>query len=469
MPKFRAILVEDEPSAASFTSEALEAAGFDVVLYEDALSAQKHADSRNDLIDLLVLDRRLPLRTGEPPRDAVGDDLLTAMLLKHPDLVAIVFSGHTGFEHHQFATAERGVVSMGNGTYEFDRVRLFQKGQSLEFDAYVAKVAGALSALQDIQILGVDVGELSPHDKRVLRRVAFEMGGSSVTPRALTGGMTDSAVWLCLIEGQQSAAAHVVVKRHVKTREPGGFQTLCPAQITAGTVGTVRGFCGGYYVTIQQLVGADPTPLFELIVSDESSAVAVVKELRSHLAAMPAGQRLNVAIDQIAAPFSDWDQLVQRASARNISVPPSSRIAATTVGPRHGDLHAGNVLVAAGRPVVIDFDSQTVGSPLVDVLTLQLGMLFHSDSPIFGGDWPTPEQCSQFTAEVFLEGCPAPDYFSVLADWIAEVTTSPRELAAVVLGYAVRQLKYADVLANERATARATALARWAAEVIDAD
>lgn len=469
MPRFRAILVEDEPPAAAFTSDALEAAGFDVVLYEDAISAQEHVDSRADLIDLLVLDRRLPLRTGETPKDAVGDDLLSAMLSKHPDLVAVVFSGHTGLEHSQFATAERGVVSLGNGVFEFDRVRLFEKGQSIEFDDYLSRVHRALSAVQDIQILGVEISQLTAHDKRLLRRVAFELGGSSIAARALGGGLSDSAVWLCEVEGERAATARVVAKRQIKTRDPGGFQTLCPAQITAGTVGTIRGFCGGYYVTIQQLVGADPTPLLALIAADQEAAVASTLILREGLSTMTAGQRSNVAIQDIAAPFARWELIEQLGLEFGIDVPPGSRIAATMSAPRHGDLHPGNVLVADGRPVIIDFDSQTVGSQLVDVIALQYGPLFHPDSPLFGSEWPSPEQCAAPLSDGFLDECPYPAYFDLMSGWAHEATTSPREHAAVVLAYAIRQLKYPDVVNNRRSRDRAVALATWAATSLNLD
>ncbi|MCS5722506.1 phosphotransferase [Herbiconiux sp. CPCC 203407] len=469
MPRFRAILVEDEPTAAQFTTDALEAAGFDVVVYADALSAQEHVDSTADLIDLLVLDRRLPFRPGEAPSDEVGDDLLTAMLLKHPDLAAIVFSGHTGFEHLQFATTERGIVSLGNDAFVFDRVRLFEKGQSLEFDEYVGRVHHALSALQDIQITGVDPAELTAHNRRLLRRVAFEFGGSSIDAHTLSGGLTGSPVWLCTVESDHGSIARVVAKRQIKTREPGGFQNLCPAQITAGVVDTIKGFCGGFYVTIQQLVGSSPTPLLDLIDTDEATAVAAIGILRDSLGQMSSGQRANVSIEEIAAPFAPWSTVVERGVRFGIHVPPGSRIAATRSAPRHGDLHPGNVLVADGHPVIIDFDSQTSGSALVDVLALHLGPLFHPDSPLFGAAWPTIDQCGQFATDAFLDDCPAPDYFAFLADWSNQSFSSAREYSALVLAYAVRQLKYPDVLRDDLTRSRAIALANWAAARLDSD
>ena len=459
----RAILVEDEPAAAQATRKALQAAGFEVVHYNDAVSALEHADASVDLIDLLVLDRRLPRRHGEAPQDEVGDELLLAMLQKHPDLVAVVFSGHTGFEHLQFATADRGSVQMRDAQHTFDRVRLFEKSQTIEFDAYIARVSSALSELDDIQIQCDSPESLSRHDRRLLRRVAFELGGASVEANALAGGLTDSPVWMCKIHSEQTPTACVVAKRQVKSKEAGGFQSLCPAQLTAGTISVVRGFCGGYFVTIQQLVGAEPVPLLGLLASDPTQAAAAVATLTAGLDAMHSGQEANIPISEISTPFEDWSTVQSRAGDFDIQVPPGSRIASTVRSAQHGDLHPANVLAATGQPVIIDFDSQTVGSELVDAIALLLGPLFHRDSPLRDHSWPSAEQCNDILSPDFLTNCPASEYFQTVLTWLQTRKRSDRELHCLLVAYCVRQLRYPDVIAHQSTRERAAAIARSAA------
>lgn len=468
MHKYKSILVEDEAAAAEETTEALEAAGFEVIVFRDAVSAlSRPADTTGDLIDLLVLDRRLPKRFGEVPTDDTGDELLAAMLQTYPDLTTIVFSGHTGFEHLQFATTERGIVSMQGGAELLDRVRLFEKSQSIEFDRYLERIHSILSRLDDIQIRCDDLDHMTAHDKRLLRRVAFELGGSSIDARALTGGLTDSPVWLCLIRGEDCPTARIVAKRQIHKSEPGGFQALCPAQLTAGTISVVSGFCGGYHVTIQQLVEEDPVSLMDLLVRDPAKAAEIVFTLKSGLDSIHSGQEVNATISAITSPFENWDTVRQRAADFDIEVAPGSRIATTVRSPQHGDLHPGNVLVAGGHPVIIDFDSQTTGSELIDVVALLLGPVFHRDSPIRSGEWPSAAQCDDLFGVTFLDGCPAPVYFQTVIAWMLERRRSLREMQALILAFTVRQLRYPDVVTNETVRSRAIRIAQWASQRLD--
>jgi CheY-like chemotaxis protein len=465
MSNFFAILVEDEPTAAAEAREALEAAGFSVKEYSDASSALSGATTDGTPTDLLVLDRRLPLRHGELASDEVGDDLLEAMLQRYPDLVVIVFSGHTGFSHAQFATAKRGSLSLRQNDIQLDRVSIFEKSQTLEFDKHVRELYLCLSQIEDIQL------ELDPErsannidhiTKRILRRVGYEYSGTSVQARPLTGGLTGSPVWLCNVHGMNGPIARVVIKRQNNKPRQGGFQSLLPAHLTAGTVSIVHGFCGGFYASVQQVAGAEPVPLLDLITSAPDSAAQIFRSLCDGLSTIKSGHVVTRPISEIGAAFEEWESVRARAARYGLEVPPGSRIASTVVAPQHGDLHPGNVLSVGDTPVVIDFDSQSDGSELVDAITLLLGPVFHRDSPLRDCDWPSVEQCSDLLGSNFLDGCPSENYFRAAIDWLLERKKSERELYSLLLAYSVRQLKYDDVSTDEKVRGRAVALARWA-------
>src|SRR5450631_3216637 len=465
MTRFHSVLVEDEPTAATETRAALEAAGFSVALFTDASSALSGTSVEPGPIDLLVLDRRLPLRHGNPASDGVGDDLLDALLQQQPDLVVIVFSGHTDLSHAQFAMAKRGIVSLRQNDIQFDRVTAFEKGQSLEFDTHLQEIHACLSQMEDIQLeVAIDSEPLEPLTKRLLRRVGFEFEGTSVKARPLAGGLTGSPVWLCDIEGTTGPVARAVVKRQTIRPRQGGFQSLLPAPLTAGTVSIINGFCGGFYVSVQQVAGAEPVPLLDLLASDPTAAAQLLRSLLVGLSEIKLGQSVNRPIAAIASSFGEWDTMQARAAEHGIEVPPGSRIATTVVAPQHGDLHPGNVLAVGETPVVIDFDSQTDGSELLDAVALLLGPLFHRDSPLRNGAWPSEEQCGDILGETFLDGCPATEYYAEAIDWLIKRKRSDRELYAVLLAYVVRQLKYDDVLEDVQAMGRAIAIARWATE-----
>ena len=465
MRKFNAVLVEDEVTAGERTLDALNKAGFDVLWHKDAESALAE-DEHSRLIDLIVVDRKLPQIEGEEASNQIGDELLTLLLERHTDVPIVIFSGYTGIEHMQFATGNRGAILLRNGTVNIDRARVFEKGQSLEFDSHVAAVRDLLESLEDIEVLYDKTP--SDLDRRILRRVAFEYGGSSVNARALGGGFSGAAVWLCEVWRDDSLHARVVVKRQRRRLEPGGFQSLCEAKLVAGTTATLSGFCSGFFCGLQQIAANSPASLMELIVSSPHEAATSLTKLRSSLDTIGQGSTGQATISDIGAPYAAWTQVERTGDFLGRRVPAGSRLASSRRAAQHGDLHPGNVLVSEGQPVLIDFDNQTFGSPLLDPISLLLGPLFHEDSELRLGEWPSVGQLVDFLGEDFLAGCPAPDYFAAAADWIRSRTTSERELSAVVLAYASRQLKYDDVVSSPVTRARAIALANWAVLAIEA-
>jgi CheY-like chemotaxis protein len=464
MPNPLAILVEDLQVDAAETTAALERAGFEVELHSDASSALLALDSRGDVIDLIVLDRRLPMRLGEEAGDEIGDDLLNAVLARVDDVPVVVFSGHSDYSHLQFAGFKRGTIMIRQGLDQFDRVTPLAKGQSLEFDAFVGEVHSCVSRIDDIQITGnFELSGLSLGTKRLLRRVAYEYGGTSVDAVLLTGGLSEAPVFLCQVHSGDFLAARLVAKSQKRAPSAGGFQALLPAHSVAGTVSLIRGLMGGAIVSAQQVAAEHPVSLLELLGTDPDRAAEVLRVLRGVLDGMPHSAQTNVSISEVARCFGDWTQLHDQALRFGIDMPPGTRIATTSHSPQHGDLHPGNVLCADDHPVIIDFDSQVDGSELIDAVLLLFGPLFHKDSPLRGSTWPSTTQCEVVLDLAFLDGCPAPGYFAGAVELLRSRARSQRELYAVILAYCVRQLKYDDVANEPAIRERAVALARWSA------
>ena len=110
----------------------------------------------------------------------------------------------------------------------------------------------------------------------------------------------------------------------------------------------------------------------------------------------------------------------------------------------HGDLHGGNVLVAAPqKPVLIDFGRTGSAQAALDPLTLELSLALHPDSPLLGSGWPSVDQAAAWAdLDEYVDGCPAAAFVRACREWAYDVGAGDREVAAVVYGYAVRQLKY---------------------------
>jgi hypothetical protein len=116
-------------------------------------------------------------------------------------------------------------------------------------------------------------------------------------------------------------------------------------------------------------------------------------------------------------------------------------------GCAHGDLHGLNVLVSRdGTPTLIDYGDVGDGPASLDAITLEMCLFFHPKGPLRNSDWPTEQQALHWgNLEIYLAGCPVPDFIRACRKWGLDVAAGDREVAAVAYSYLARQLKYDDV------------------------
>lgn len=463
MPEPLAVVIEDDPESAAETKSVLEQAGFSVVVRYSATDALAHGSDLR--ADLFVVDRNLPAEHGSEPSNDVGDRLLNDLVARFSDAVFVLFTGNTDREHHVFATTERGRISAGSTDHVFDRVRSFKKSEALEFDDYIARVSQTISWIDDVSVTGPGTSA-DETNTRLLRRVARHFGGISVSARALSGGLSKAPVWMCEVTNGVSVVARVVAKKTDRPLPVGGFHATIPAHVGVG-VTSITGFLGGGFASAQQIAGASPESLLDLLADRPDVAAETVSKL---VAAIDGGSRGNeqyLPISTVVSPVRDWDRLVSEAELLGLSLPSGTRVAPTTTVAVHADLHPGNVLVETAAPLVIDFDSECQGSPLVDAMSLLLGSIVHPASPLRDAEWPRPAQFADPLGPDFLNECPATDYFKALQDWCISCATSTRESAALLLAYAVRHLSYPDNNEHERTRTRLMTLAEHATSKID--
>lgn len=465
MPEYIAVLVEDDAEQVPQATSLFESAGFTVQHFFDSSSATRGLEQLNGAADLIILDRRLPVTLGEEPTDDVGDLLLTTVTSRYPDTPVIVFTGFSDYEHLQSSTQQRGSLTLRNGAISVDRVSTFRKGQAPEAKACAQRLHGLLRQLDDVEILpDTGLGELAPADRRLLKRVAFEYLGASISVAALDGGATSADVWRCTIDGEGGALAQIVVKKTKGPTPVYGFQALLPAHLAAATTNVVAGLCWGLQASIIQAAGRNALSLGLLVVRDPSSAARATLALTTVLDEMPAGSIAHRPLSDVAGVFATWDQIEAAATSHGIPLPPSTLNVTTRLAPQHGDFHTGNVLVVGDEPIIIDFDSQGDGSRLTDPVALFFGGSFHKSSPLRESAWPTSASFDSLDTDMWLEDCPQSEFFRVCVEWIERRTEGPRELAAVLLGFAARQLGYDDVCDDARLRDASIALARTAAK-----
>lgn len=461
-----AVLVEDDPEQAAVSLEVLRGQGFEVRAFEAAAPVLDYLARPQELVDLFVLDRRLPVQFGQPPADEVGDALLTQIRTEYPDARVIVFTGFASIEHVQETVRGSGQLPNHDGE-AIDRVSVLQKHQSLEFQAQVKALHDLLQSLNDIEIVdgGVVVDALH---RRMIRRVGHYYGAASVDVRPLSGGLTEAAVWLCHRQGPQGPLGPVVVKQVDRSTDtPAVLTELVPRPRVATRLDTIAGLMAGGSLAVYQVAGENPVSVMSLLGTEPDRAAELVHQVWDDLSAVPAERKVQ-PIEEICAPIISWSKLAEILSENGIEVPAGSLTASVEIGIRHCDLHPENVLEVSGQAVLIDFDNCAYGAGGIDAITLLLSTLVHPGSPIRGDGWPSVAHIeAAFGTADFCADHPAASWFRVLFDWVSQSCVGPREQWALVLAYAGRQLKYSDVRDEPEKLHRVLAIARRAAEELN--
>lgn len=461
-----AILVEDDAEQVPKARKIFEDAGFRVEHFYDEVTALAGVQEFAPSIRLIVLDRRLPTELGHEPEDVVGDRLLSAVVASHRDVPLLVFSGFSDYDHLQRSSRNQGSIVLRGGAVEFDRVTVLRKGQAPEARAFAKSVSQMCAQIDAVEILTQNDLVLKPQDRWLLKRVAFEYSAQAARVSALSGGATEADVWRCAFERRDGAAADYVVKRTKKRGGGDGLQALLPAGVAAATVNCVEGLSGGLRALVIQAAGSDPVPLDKLVISDPTQALAVLTRVIAELDSVPPGNLTHRPLREIVEAFSPWEQLVENSEKYGFELPPDFLEVTTRWSQQHGDLHPGNVLVVDGNPILIDFESQTTGSRLLDPVALLLGGVFHRASAIRASGWPSADVVSTGSASEWGVEAPFSDVVERIVAWIHERDEGPREAPAVLLAFASRQLGFDDVRRDPRLTDAAVALARVNSELL---
>ena len=469
MAKHIAVLVEDDPEQVVVSLKVLQDEGFEVRVFDAAGPALDYMQRPPELVDLFVLDRRLPVQFGQPASDELGDELLGQIRRQFHHARIIVFTGFASIQQVQEAARGSGQLPSHLGE-SIDRVSVLQKSQSLEFRSQVRLLSSLLQSIDDIEIMSFGGGSLSmrPGHRRMLRRLAYHYGAVSLTVRSLGGGLTGAAVWLCEREGPQGSLGPVVVKQTRPDREPKAVLTeLLPRTCVATRIDTVTGLMFGESLAVFQVAGASPVSLMELIATHPDRAVEVARPIGTALRAVPAQRRM-LSLAELCAPIVDWSKLTDLLEQHHIAVPPDSLTVSAHVAVRHCDLHLGNLLEVDGQGVLIDFDDAAYAAGGIDPVTLLLSTLAHKDSPIRGAGWPDVTRIeADFGTREFGAGHPCAAWFRDMHDWIMQSCAGERERWGLILAYAGKQLKYSDVSGEPEVLTRVVAVARRAsAEVV---
>lgn len=448
MPKINALLVEDDLETQVKISNMLESMGYTVVSFGDAGSARGYQD-HDQVVDLVVLDRNIPYSAGGVDSSKVGDELLDFMWGKYADSAFIVFTGNADLESVYHALRERGTFTLGEGI-EIERVQHFTKLETRKFRDAAMRLAQHFESLSSVEVIAAAP---SHAESRALRRVARHFQGESVTAEKLEGGSTTDQVWKCRVAVGMTPVADVVVKIGKQTPAIGSFQALLPAStLIARSIVTLSGLMAGRIATIYSSAGEVTGSLHDEIEQRPHRAAKFVRDVARGLEVIVEPRSQVVRLESLVVPYIPWEKLEERVSSLGLTPPSPSLPVTSRIYAQHGDLHPGNVLICGKQAILIDLDSQVMGSGLIDPIALFWGAFFNKNSKIQGNAWPSEALCLSFPAttdsaslSASLQSCDYSEWVLAAWEWLGSRTASPREYWALTLAFAARQLKYLDV------------------------
>jgi CheY-like chemotaxis protein len=462
MPEMKAVFVEDEDDQVDDVVEVLTLEGFVTTRLRDFAEASDYLDAATGLIDLFVLDRRLPIRKGESESDEVGDELFRRVKDEYPDSKIVVFTGHADIPQVQAVLAGGGQLP---GPGSVDRVSHFTKDQSLKFDSAVHEFAELLRHLNGLEVQGADVSD--PMLMRVMRRVALHFEAQSIEFVPLEGGLSNAQVWYCAVRRDMTVVAHVVVKTTTKPRPAGGLPAVLPVKYVAADVADLSGMMGGRRVVVMQLAGAPVESLAEVLARSDHEAARMVLALRTPLSEVASHER-TMSLAEVVAPVLGWDEMRDLLESHGLKAPLAAMNVTIAVGLRHCDLHLANVLIVDDGPVLIDFDRNAEAAAAVDPVTLLLTSLVHPNSPIRAAAWPDVHAIeSTFGTEKFGIGHSSEEWIAAVWAWISDASRGRNEIWASVLAVGARQLRYEDVRRDPELLSRVIAICRSAIAVLE--
>lgn len=452
----RAVLVDDDPQQLAEASSTIIDAGFELTSFESVEDALDFIENTEELIDLFVLDRKLPMRVGEKAVDELGDELFRIVTTSHPDSRVIVFSGYTDFDHAQESMEGSGLVFQDEEV-RVDRVSVLRKSQFNKFERFIRDLREIIARFDLIEL--TVSGTIDLRQKRVLRRIAYHYGATAISAAPLAGGLTGAAVWRCDIAGPTGFIAVIVAKVGESVPAAGGLQDLLPKDCIARRVEIIRGLMGGSIISILQLAGSSTKSLMSLIGSDDFKAAGIIKSLRESLDGLEQSAPRTVPLRDIVGQFLDWNDFDRELVSIGVTTPSPELWVTTSTVMSHTDLHAANILVCDDLPVIIDSDENEFSSSLRDPAVLLMSSWVHPDSPFLGSEWPSEEDISErFGDSAFARGSLSPAWCASVLSWMDDRSASAREYWSVILAYGARQLRFDNVRSKPELKAKVSAL-----------
>ncbi|MFM4838013.1 response regulator [Aeromonas veronii] len=456
------LFVEDNSSYADTLVSAVKDKFPEItwVVVDNSSSAEALLDK--NYYDLVILDLCMPsIPSGLEKVVENGQQLFYSVQRLMPGTPIYIL---TGSELDSFATnllRHGEKIKLWGATREFSTVLYFRKDETLELVKELSDIYNEIVSVNTtvINTRGKEI-VFGRGQERALKSFVRSMGGFDGVYYPLSG-LSGSLVGRIEVRDDRFNVIGVFVAklglsskiqrendsyaRHVRLMPMNTFTPLLLSMDKG-----LREYSAIFYTLAE---GYTDT-LFNIIRNDPCMAVDVIRIVRASMERWSTARKVSrVKIGEIRKAKlndSNYNKLITQYGIEEIK-DIEDIFVNISVSCIHGDLHGGNVLVnQKGTPVLIDFGDVGSGYTGLDPITLEMSLIFHPDCLIsnisheirpFIDMWPNIDR--------YCQDNPFREVIKYCRDWAYDISGDDKSVLAAGYAFAVRQLKYDTVSANE--------------------
>jgi len=403
--------------------------------------------------DYVITDQSIPLNSFLTKDDIkYGLQLISHIREHYPSLPILILTGQSSETAVEKFVEDQPLVFFWDGTNK-GLTKSRPKDRLRDSLAIITSAKDQLIEIDSIVLDLLDDLELNLFQKRVVRLFLKHKNAAGAEVEALTGGYSSAKVLKVKLLDESGhpflyALGKIDTHPNVDQDQSNYLNhiTKLPVGCFPILLGTYFAGCGNFKGVFYQFASNHCSDYFKLLKNNRENALTVIQKSLSLLSSWVQTPKVeNISIRSIRQKICSDSKLELVKEKIGIDLDTiENKVIRSKWATQHSDLHGKNILVSEDlNPIFIDFGDIAYAPAVLDIVTLELSPYFHSDcSHYFVKDLEFFE--NWFNDSYHLTNSPFPEISVHLRELKKTQCFMTYDYAAVVYGYALRQLTYTD-------------------------
>ncbi|EHU2134087.1 response regulator [Acinetobacter baumannii] len=432
-----------EPELRKISNNIMHAANYEQALELLSLNS----------FDYVITDQSIPFNSSSTKDDIkYGLQLIAHIRESYPSLPILILTGQSSEFAVERFVEDQPLVFFWDGTNK-GLIKSRPKDRLRDSLAIIASAKDQLEAIDSIILDLLNDLELTLFQKRVIKLFLKHKNAAGAEIEALTGGYSSAKVLKVKLldeSGNPFLYALGKIDTHPNVDKDQSNYSNYITQLPVGCfpilLGTYFAGCGDFKGVFYQFASNHCSDYFKLLINNQEDALTVVRksfDLLSNWVQSPKVENYSIrSIRQKICSDSKLESVKEKIGIDLDTI--ENTVIRSKWAIQHSDLHGKNILVSEDlNPIFIDFGDISYSPAVLDIVTLELSPYFHNDcSHHFIKDLDFFE--NWFNDSYHLNNSPFPEISVHLRELKRSRCFMTYDYAAVVYGYALRQLTYTD-------------------------